>query len=84
MRAVVALDVRFLTIHAAGGLEMMQAARAATEGSRTGILAVTVLTSLDDGALREVGYDRTAGEQGVALRPPGRAGRRAGPGVFAA
>jgi len=63
VRAAVALDVRFVTIHAGGGLEMMQAAQAATQGSRTEILAVTVLTSLDDGALRQIGYDRTAGEQ---------------------
>ncbi len=63
VRAAVALDVRFLTIHAGGGLEMMQAAQAATQGSRTEILAVTVLTSLDDDALRQIGYDRTAGEQ---------------------
>jgi len=63
VRAAVALDVRFTTIHAGGGLEMMQAAQAATQGSRTEILAVTVLTSLDDGALRQIGYDRTAGEQ---------------------
>jgi orotidine-5'-phosphate decarboxylase len=63
VRAAVALDVRFVTIHAGGGLEMMQEAQAATQGSRTEILAVTVLTSLDDGALRQIGYDRTAGEQ---------------------
>jgi orotidine-5'-phosphate decarboxylase len=63
VRAAVELDVRFLTIHAGGGLEMMQAAQAATLGSRTEILAVTVLTSLDDAALRQIGYDRTAGEQ---------------------
>ena len=63
VRAAVTLDVRFLTIHAGGGLEMMQAAQAATQGSRTEILAVTVLTSLDDGALRQIGFDRTAGEQ---------------------
>ncbi len=30
------------------------------KGSRTEILAVTVLTSLDDGALRQIGFDRTA------------------------
>jgi orotidine-5'-phosphate decarboxylase len=63
VRAAVALDVRFVTIHAGGGLEMMQAAQAATAGSRTEILAVTVLTSLDDGALRQIGYDRTPAGQ---------------------
>jgi orotidine-5'-phosphate decarboxylase len=58
-----ALDVRYVTVHAGGGLEMLQAAQAATKGSRTEILAVTVLTSLEDGALRQTGYDRTAAEQ---------------------
>ena len=54
--AATALEVRYVTIHAGGGLEMMQAAQAATEGSRTRILAVTVLTSLDEAALRQIGY----------------------------
>lgn len=61
------LDVRFVTIHASGGLEMMQAAQKAVEGSRTQILAVTVLTSLDDGALRQIGFDRTTEEQVIRL-----------------
>ena len=65
--AAAALDVRFVTVHAGGGLEMLQAAQAATKGSRTEILAVTVLTSLDDGALRQIGFDRTAAEQVVRL-----------------
>jgi orotidine-5'-phosphate decarboxylase len=45
---------------------MMQAAQAAAS-KRTQILAVTVLTSLDDGALRQIGFDRTAAEQVVRL-----------------
>src|ERR1700678_4359509 len=53
--SAVALDVRYVTVHASGGLEMMQAAQAAVKGSRTEILAVTVPTSLDDGALRQIG-----------------------------
>ena len=65
--SAVALDVRYVTIHASGGLEMMQAAQAATKGSRTEILAVTVLTSLDDGALRQIGFERNAAEQVVRL-----------------
>ncbi len=67
VKAAVALDVRLVTVHASGGLEMLQAAQAAVKGSRTQILAVTVLTSLDDGALRQVGFDRTAAEQVVRL-----------------
>jgi orotidine-5'-phosphate decarboxylase len=65
--SAVALDVRYVTVHASGGLEMLQAAQAAVKGSRTEILAVTVLTSLDDGALRQIGFDRTAAEQVVRL-----------------
>jgi len=61
--AAVALEVRYVTVHASGGLEMLQAAQAAVKGSRTEILAVTVLTSLDDTALRQIGFERTAGEQ---------------------
>jgi orotidine-5'-phosphate decarboxylase len=67
VKAVVALEVRYATLHAGGGLEMMQAAQAAVKGSRTEILAVTVLTSLDDGALRQIGFERTAAEQVVRL-----------------
>src|SRR5271156_2861002 len=46
---------------------MLQAAQAAVKGSRTEILAVTVLTSLDDDALRKIGFDRTTAEQVVRL-----------------
>jgi orotidine-5'-phosphate decarboxylase len=67
VKAAVALDVRYVTVHASGGLEMLQAAQEAVKGSRTEILAVTVLTSLDDGAIRQIGFDRTAAEQVVRL-----------------
>ena len=48
--AATALDVRLLTVHASGGEEMV---RAAVEGAGAGcgVLAVTVLTSLDGRAL---------------------------------
>jgi orotidine-5'-phosphate decarboxylase len=67
VRAAVALDVKYANVHAGGGLEMMQAAQEATKGSRTELLAVTVLTSLDDGALRQIGFDRTVADQVVRL-----------------
>jgi len=67
VKAAVALDVRYVTVHAGGGLEMLQAAQEAVKGSRTQILAVTVLTSLDDGAVRQIGFERTAAEQVVRL-----------------
>jgi orotidine-5'-phosphate decarboxylase len=65
--SAVELDVRYVTVHSSGGLEMLQAAQAAVKGSRTEILAVTVLTSLDDGALRQIGFERTAAEQVIRL-----------------
>jgi orotidine-5'-phosphate decarboxylase len=65
VKSAVALDVKFVTIHAGGGLEMMKAAQEAVKGSRTQILAVTVLTSLDDTALRQIGYERGAADQVV-------------------
>ncbi len=60
------LDVAFLNVHAAGGTAMMQAAKAAC-APRTKLLAVTVLTSLDDSALEDVGQMRPAGDQVMRL-----------------
>ncbi len=45
----------YLNVHAAGGGEMMRAARDAC-GAETKLLAVTVLTSLDAGAMARIGY----------------------------
>jgi orotidine-5'-phosphate decarboxylase len=67
VKAAAALDVRFLTIHASGGSEMMQAAVEGAQGTRLQILAVTVLTSLDDDALREIGFDHSAAGQVLHL-----------------
>jgi len=56
------LKPAYLNVHAAGGLEMMQQAKAACyEGSK--LLAVTVLTSLDDTALQQVGQKTPAHAQ---------------------
>ena len=58
--AAARLGVTFLTVHALGGVPMMRAAReAAAAAAQTppGILAVTILTSHDDGALAELGVD---------------------------
>jgi orotidine-5'-phosphate decarboxylase len=52
---------RWVTVHGAGGAEMIEAAvMGLTEGSggEAGVLAVTVLTSMDEAGLRETGVDR--------------------------
>ena len=48
------LDVLLTTVHASGGADMIAAARKAVEGSKTNILAVTVLTSFSDAAWQRV------------------------------
>jgi orotidine-5'-phosphate decarboxylase len=62
--AAVQLDVQMLTVHTSGGTEMLKAAEQAAQENawkfgRTPplVLGVTVLTSLDSGALRETGSD---------------------------
>ncbi|MGH9685062.1 MAG: orotidine-5'-phosphate decarboxylase [Candidatus Acidiferrales bacterium] len=61
--------VRMLTLHASGGLAMMQAAREAVAGrkNRPLLLGVTILTSLDAAALREIGFSGSPGRRAVAL-----------------
>jgi orotidine-5'-phosphate decarboxylase len=54
--SVSALEPRFLTVHAAGGGAMIRAAVSALP--KTSITAVTVLTSLDQGELSELGLPR--------------------------
>lgn len=61
--------VRLLTVHASGGLKMMQAARdAAGRGkNRPALLGVTILTSLDAPALRGVGFAGSPQSRALAL-----------------
>lgn len=54
VRAACAMDVQMCTVHAAGGAAMLEAARDAA-GDRLALLAVTVLTSLDDSDLMALG-----------------------------
>lgn len=65
-----ALGVDLMTIHAVGGRAMIAAAKAAALacGSRAPkILAVTVLTSLDQGDLSDLGVERAMPQQVAAL-----------------
>jgi orotidine-5'-phosphate decarboxylase len=50
-----ALGVRYLTVHASAGPEALRAVARAVDGSDTRVLAVTVLTSLDEAALASMG-----------------------------
>jgi orotidine-5'-phosphate decarboxylase len=52
----------FLNVHASGGLEMMRAAREACHPDSK-LLAVTVLTSMQDEDLEKIGQKTPAGEQ---------------------
>jgi orotidine-5'-phosphate decarboxylase len=65
--------IRLLDVHALGGLEMMRAAvgalasRGREQGGLLKLLAVTVLTSLDAAALRDVGIASAPGTSAVKL-----------------
>jgi orotidine-5'-phosphate decarboxylase len=68
--AAVQLDVQMLTVHTSGGFDMLRAAeQAAEEGARKAgrtpplVLGVTVLTSLNADALREIGLDAKVEDQ---------------------
>lgn len=70
VRAALPLAPAFMTIHASGGPAMIEAAaKAAAEAGaeRPRILAVTVLTSLDDGDLNTIGQRGPALEQVTRL-----------------
>jgi orotidine-5'-phosphate decarboxylase len=70
VRAVLPLQPRMLTVHASGGSAMIRAAHQAASGAesdRPMILAVTVLTSLDQTDLLAVGVAATPAEQVMRL-----------------
>ena len=54
-------NVRYLTIHASGGMEMMQAAKRAAvkTNKKLKILAVTVLTSFSEKSIKQTGHTKT-------------------------
>jgi len=62
-------NVRLLTLHAGGGTAMMRAAREALTGVRTppALMGVTILTSLDAPALRELHMPGALSSRAVAL-----------------
>lgn len=66
MQAINALEPAIVTIHAAGGRAMMEDAKAAA-GAHTKVVAVTVLTSLDDHDLSRVGVSDSPDAQVARL-----------------
>ena len=62
VEAIAPLKPAILTVHAAGGHEMLSAARrAAPPGTK--VVAVTLLTSLDANDLNDLGIQRSAADQ---------------------
>ncbi len=53
--AAASMGVELLTVHAASGSDALRQASQAANGSATRLLAITVLTSMDDQGLAEVG-----------------------------
>ncbi len=66
IESAASLNVSYLNVHAAGGSEMMRAAKGACP-DKTALLAVTVLTSSNDSTLEEVGQRGPAAEQVLRL-----------------
>jgi orotidine-5'-phosphate decarboxylase len=75
VRSAAALGVRMITVHAAGGPAMLSAARAALDSfaDPPELLAVTVLTSMDQAQLNASGLDRSPAEQVLLLARMGLA-----------
>ncbi len=83
VRSAAELNVSMITVHASGGSKMLKAAAdaAAQSPSKPMILAVTVLTSMSDEDLQEIGVSGTALSQVLRL---GALARRAGCGGLVA
>ena len=66
VEALAPLEPAILTVHAAGGREMLAAAKAAAPPS-TKVVAVTVLTSLDEHDLHDIGIEASPSDQVARL-----------------
>lgn len=66
MQAIHVLEPAIVTIHAAGGRAMMEDAKAAA-GEHCKVVAVTVLTSLDEADLTRIGVSGTPYDQALRL-----------------
>ncbi|HUX27770.1 MAG TPA: orotidine-5'-phosphate decarboxylase [Terracidiphilus sp.] len=65
VRSAAALGARMMTVHASGGPAMLAAAQEALAGlaDPPQLLAVTVLTSMDEAQVQAIGLERKPGEQ---------------------
>ena len=72
VRSAVALGAGMATIHLSGGSPMVRSAIEGSKNSSLLVLGVTVLTSLDDEQLNELGIQRTTEQQVVELVALGR------------
>ena len=66
MQAIHVLEPAIVTVHASGGRAMMEDAKAAA-GERTRVVAVTMLTSLDESDLARTGISGTPHDQVMRL-----------------
>jgi orotidine-5'-phosphate decarboxylase len=66
MQAIHVLEPAIVTIHASGGRAMMEDAKAAA-GANTKVVAVTLLTSLDNDDMAQIGYKGQPNEQVLRL-----------------
>lgn len=68
-RAAAELGVWMVNVHASGGRKMMEAAREAVDRAahKPLLIGVTVLTSMDEAGLREIGVERSPREQVLHL-----------------
>ena len=57
------LGVWMINVHAMGGRKMLEAAREALPSSNTKLIAVTVLTSMGEDDLKEIGLSNTPAQQ---------------------
>ncbi len=75
VRSAAALGVRMITLHASGGPAMLAAAQSALAGltDPPQLLAVTVLTSMDQAQLKAMGISRSAAKQVELLAQMGLA-----------
>tara|TARA_Y100001970_G_C14071290_1_gene769589 strand:- start:398 stop:1105 length:708 start_codon:yes stop_codon:yes gene_type:complete len=69
IKTLMKLDIAIINVHASGGRDMLEAAvkaRDESDNKSTKLIAVTVLTSLDDNDIKEIGYRENS--EGLVLR----------------